>query len=94
MKPRYVPYLTSFLVGVGIVLLGGRLGRALDLIADLGLFGILTIAFLIGHCQRREWRAPHARLSAVTATSLVSLVVTAIAFIAYVFEFFIRGGGR
>ena len=94
MKKRYLLYLVCFLVGVGIVLLGQRLGRTLDRTAALGLLGILTIAFLIGHCQRRDWRAPQGRLSALTATSLVSLVVTATAFIAYVFEFFIRGGGR
>ncbi len=94
MKKRHLLYLVSFLTGVGIVLLGERLGRTLDRTATVSLFGVLTIAFLIGHCQRRDWRAPQARLSALTATSLVSLVVTATAFIAYVFEFFIRGGGR
>ena len=94
MSKRRFLYLTSFSVGVGIGLLGERLGRTLDRTALLGLFGVLTLAFLIGHAQRPAWMVPGAPLTALTATTLVSLVVTASAFIAYVVEFFIRGGGR
>ncbi len=94
MKRRLL-YLAFLLAGVGIGLLGAKLGRTLDRTPLLGLFGALTIAFLIGHGQRRLWRGvPAARLPAVTVASLVSLVVTAIALIAYVAGFLIRGGGR
>ena len=94
MNRRRLLYLTCFAVGVSISLLGERLGRTLDRTALLGLFGILALAFLIGHVQRPTWMGAGTRLPALTATTLVSLVITTAAFIAYVVEFQILGGGR
>ncbi len=94
MKGRRLLYLTCFAVGVGIGLLGVHLGRTLDRTALLGLFGVLALAFLIGHVQRPAWKGAGTRLPALTATTLVSLVITTAAFIAYVVEFQILGGGR
>ena len=94
MNRRRLLYVTCFAVGVGIGLLGVHLGRTLDRTAFLGLMGILALAFLIGHVQRPAWLGAGTRLPALTATTLVSLVITTVVFIAYVLDFHILGGGR
>ena len=94
MNRRRVLYLTCLAIGVGIGALGVHLGRTLDRTALLGLFGIFALAFLIGHVQRPAWMGAGNRLPALTATTLVSLVITTAAFIAYVVKFQLLGGGR
>ena len=55
-------------------------------------FGVLVLATLLGH--RRQLRPANTRAPGLTATLLVSLTVTTLAFIGYVTDVFIRGGGR
>ena len=92
MKPRYLLYLGSFLTGVSLEQIGEHLGRRLDTTATVGLVGVLVLATLLGH--RRQLRPANTRTPGLTVTLLVSLTVTTLAFIGYVTDVFIRGGGR